>query len=356
MAQRLGESMERIRAYAAGSYDADDGKMALDASGTEALLRQTLKQLQARVEQQEAALAKLRSQSDFQVDAVAYASGDPRKRLEQLITVRDAYQRLAPTVPFLPTQDSILPSLVAARSLQQNVQATKQAICGAQGRITKAETTLRQEEANLHDANLLAEAIKTRIQRLESQREDRSQRTAAQLARELIAAKRAEKERYDAEIQRLGKAMDDFINDYLSYMLAAEELGGPVVGDVLGVEDDMLAAGFTKTGKVRASKVMTEKTRQRRIDQIWGGAAGATVADEDSPPTEAEAADAEMRQLLGSLFAAWQGQGPGGGKGYHLLERDSAASRFLVRAKVAQFHPKDAKKLRLIDFGKELDD
>jgi hypothetical protein len=28
----------------------------------------------------------------------------------------------------------------------------------------------------------------------------------------------------------------------------------------------------------------------------------------------------------------------------------------LVRAKVAQFHPKDARRLRLIDFGRELDD
>lgn len=61
-----------------------------------------------------------------------------------------------------------------------------------------------------------------------------------------------------------------------------------------------------------------------------------------------------MRQLIGNLFATLRG--PGGGKVYYPLERESAASRFLVRAKVAQFHPKDAKKLRLIDFGKELDD
>jgi hypothetical protein len=93
--------------------------------------------------------------------------------------------------------------------------------------------------------------------------------------------------------------------------------------------------------------------RQRRIDQIWGGKS-AVGDDEDEPPTEAEAADAELRQLMENLFATLTG--PGGGKAYYQLERDSAASRFLVRAKIAQFHPKDAKRLRLVDFGRELDD
>lgn len=158
-------------------------------------------------------------------------------------------------------------------------------------------------------------------------------------------------------MQRLGDAMNDFINDYLSSMLAAEELGGPVVGDMLDVEDETLAAGFTKKGRAKSSKKPpTDKTRQRRIDQIWGKKTAIAVDDgeQEEPPTEAEAADAEMRQLIGNLFATLMG--PGGGKAYFQLERDSAASRFLVRAKIAQFHPRDANKLRLIDFGRELDD
>jgi hypothetical protein len=150
--------------------------------------------------------------------------------------------------------------------------------------------------------------------------------------------------------------MNDFINDYLAAMIAAEELGGPVVGDMLDVEDDTLAAGFTKKGRAKSSKKpVSDKTRQRRIDQIWGKAGVENEEEEEEePPTEAEAADAEMRKLIENLFATLIG--PGGGKAYFQLERDSATSRFLVRAKVAQFHPKDARKLRLIDFGRELDD
>lgn len=195
--------------------------------------------------------------------------------------------------------------------------------------------------------------MENRIERLRTQQEDRSQKTPAQLARELIAAKRAQKDGYDAATQTLGEAMNDFINDYLAAMIAAEELGGPVVGDMLGVEDDNLAAGFTKQGRAKSTKkAVSEKTRQRRIDQIWGNKTA--VEEDEEPPTEAEAADSEMRQLIENLFATLVG--PGGGKAYFQLQRESAATRFLVRAKIAQFHPKDAKKLRLIDFGRELDD
>lgn len=247
----------------------------------------------------------------------------------------------------------MLPSLLATRTLQHNVQGTKQAITSTQSRITFTEALLRREEAHLHDAKLVGEALRHRQTRLTAQLEDRSQKAPAQLAKELIAARRAQKERYDGETQRLGDALNDFVDDYLSPMLAAEELGGPVVGDMLNVENEILAAGFTKKGKVKsAKKHVSEKTRQRRIDQIWGRKAPAQ--EEEDPLTEAEIADAEMRELIGNLFKTLIG--PGGGRAYFDLERDSAASRFLVRAKIAQFHPKDARKLRLIDFGRELDD
>lgn len=274
-------------------------------------------------------------------------------RLQQLLAVKDAYKGLTPAAPFLPEKDSGITTLLTARTLQQNIQGTKEAISSTQEKISKTNEILRREEANLNDATLLTQAMESRIERLCTQQEERSQKTPAQLARELIAAKREQKDDYDATAQRLGEAMNDFINDYLAAMIAAEELGGPVVGDMLVVEDDTLAAGFTKQGRTKtAKKAVSDKTRQRRIDQIWGTQA-VTEEDED-PPTEAEAADAEMRQLIENLFATLIG--PGGGKAYYQLDRDSAAVRFLVRAKIAQFHPKDAKKLRLIDFGRELDD
>ncbi|KAF1946577.1 hypothetical protein EJ02DRAFT_366601 [Clathrospora elynae] len=355
MVQPHSKTIQEIRRYFKEARALQDDSMDFDASSTETRLAQTVKELQVRVQEQQAALEKLRSQSGVDLEAAAYASQDPRQKLQQLIAVKDTYKRLKPTATFLPTQGSVLPALLAARTLQQNVQGTKEAIDSTQAQLTKKEATLRREEANLHDANLLTQAMKNRIERLSAQHEDRSQKTPAQLARELIAAKRAQKGNCDTEMHRLGEAMNNFINDYLSSMLAAEELGGPVVGDMLDVEDDTLAAGFTRKGRAKSTKKpVSDKTRQRRIDHIWGPKAVAVEDEEEEPSTEAEAADAEMRQLIGDLFATLIG--PGAGKAYFQLVRDSAATRFLVRAKIAQFHPRDARKLRLIDFGRELDD
>ena len=242
---------------------------------------------------------------------------------------------------------------MAARSLRRNIQGTKEAIVHAQAQSDAVETALRREEASLLDANLLNQTMEDRITRLRTQHREHSQKTPAQVSRELIAARHAVMESSSRETGRLGEAMNDFIDDYLSPMIAVEELGGPVVGDMLDVEDNTLAAGFTKKGRAKSSKnPVSEKSRQRRIDQIWN--TKSVVQDEDEPPTEAEAADAEMRQLIEDLFATLHG--PGGGKAYYQLGRDSAASRFLVRAKIAQFHPKDARRIRLIDFGRDLDD
>lgn len=296
---------------------------------------------------------QLKAQSNIDIESAAYASSDGYEKLRQLLAVKEAYRRLTPSAPYLPEKGSVLPTLLAARTLQQNVQGTKETISDTQSKITAADAALRREEAYLRDANFLTQAMNNRIERLQTQQEDHAQKTPAQLARESIEVKRVQKDGYDAATRELGEAMNDFINDYLGAMVAAEELGGPVVGDMLDVEDQTLAAGFTKQGRAKSSKKpVSEKVRQRRIDQIWGKKA--VIEEETEPPTEAEAADAEMRQLLENLFATLVGSG--GGKAYFPIERDSAATRFLVRAKIAQFHPRDAKKLRLIDFGRELDD
>jgi centromere protein Sim4 len=41
---------------------------------------------------------------------------------------------------------------------------------------------------------------------------------------------------------------------------------------------------------------------------------------------------------------------------YVQLKKDGAAARFLVRAKVAAFHPGDARRLKLLDFGSTVED
>jgi hypothetical protein len=137
-------------------------------------------------------------------------------------------------------------------------------------------------------------------------------------------------------------------------MLAAEELGGPVVGDVMEVDPDELAAGFNAQGRLKKPKGAEGDKRQRRIDEIWGAAAGETSARVDGD-AEILAAGREMRELTEELSNRLVQAKGDNSASYVVLESESAAARFLVRSKVAQFHPKDANKLRLIDFGRDLE-
>lgn len=56
MAQRQDEVIDKIRAYSKDANGLQDDPMQLDASDTETRLAQTVRELQARVEEQQAAL------------------------------------------------------------------------------------------------------------------------------------------------------------------------------------------------------------------------------------------------------------------------------------------------------------
>ncbi|OCK73414.1 hypothetical protein K432DRAFT_312856 [Lepidopterella palustris CBS 459.81] len=350
MASLGDDVISRIREYATETREAHEGEMDVDASDMETRLDHTLKELQERVKQQQIALEKLRAASPISVPTAP--SADPRERLKQIIVLKEAYKRLTPSEPFLPSRGSLLPALIAARTIQQTISGTKEAITSTQDQLKQTETLLRQEGSNLHDANLISSSIENRIETLQAQQVAKSQKTASQVANEMIRTKERQIQAYDSEMKKLGEAFEVFVDDHLAGMLAAEELGGPVVGDMMDVGDDTLAAGFTHQGKAKSSKKkVSEPKRQRRIDEIWGDKA---ANDEGEPLTERDVAGKEFRELVEELFASLVGTGGSGA--YVELGRESAASRFLVRAKIAQFHPKDARKLRLIDFGRELDD
>ena len=59
MAQQLDETMQNIRQYVKEAHELHDDPMELDASGTEARLTQTVKELQARVEEQQITLQRV---------------------------------------------------------------------------------------------------------------------------------------------------------------------------------------------------------------------------------------------------------------------------------------------------------
>ncbi|QDS71497.1 hypothetical protein FKW77_004606 [Venturia effusa] len=315
--------IDNIKNYALEANGSRNQGMELDASDaqTDARLDRTIKELQERLRARKLELEK------------------------QLRVIKRAYEEMTPEKPDMPSIDSALPTLLATRTIKLSILSTKQDIELSQSHLESCNRQIDREESQLTDFKTLSTSLAARTVRLQTAQEQKEGRSSSDKAKELLRVKNKRKQDFQREIKMLQKALDNFVEQHLAAMLAAEELGGPVVGELADVDEDMLTAGFSNQGKPKTSrKEMTasgEAKRQRRIDEIWGS------GDETPHENEKDAAAEEVRKLLVELFEARGG--------YVELKRDSAVARFVVRAKVAQFHPKDAKRLRLIDFARELD-
>jgi hypothetical protein len=257
--------------------------------------------------------------------------------------------------PSIPPPDSPLAVLLALRHNYQIITETSSSIKSVQAQLSSAQSRLQVEESSLNDAQLMTQGLEARIEGLRASQTERASKTSSQVAKDLLRDLQRRKSNYERETKRLVKAFNGFIDEHLAPMLAAEELGGPVVGGLVEVQDLTLQAGFSQQGKAKKLKTsMDEDKRQRRIDEIWGPKGDDEDMDREGR-SEKDVAGAEIRVLTEQLLNASSYAADGGSGAYVALERDSAAARFLVRAKVAQFHPRDATRLRLIDFGKDLD-
>lgn len=210
---------------------------------------------------------------------------------------------------------------------------------------------LKAEEEDLRDAKLITNGLEDRIKRLREEHAAKATKDPSRLAIEFLDAERNRIRELERATAKLKKALDRFVDDHLASMLAAEDLGGPIVGDVMDVPDSTLEAGYTHHGKPKKPKASAQDEdddpTQQRIDHLLRRQRGEQEAV--AGPTNKRGAAAEtMHALLVSLIEA--------GFSYVDLPRESAASRFLVRTKVAQLHPRDARRIRLIDFGRTLED
>ncbi|EPE07965.1 hypothetical protein F503_00748 [Ophiostoma piceae UAMH 11346] len=336
-------------------------------------VQRSIRELQHMVQREEIILADLRRSAGAVPITSAAAS---------LEIMTSAYQKAARSAPFLPFPDSVLPALLALRKTHQVTAESEVYLAkGPDSPLEKARRGLAADKARLADQQALQTALEARVADLRTAAESRRSMTAEQRRREqqqeTLAALRAKQREYDHDTAVLLKALKEFIQEQLGPMLAAEELGGPVVGGMVDIQTDDLAAGFSSQGKLRKSSHKPDATpgtkgkqvdrRQRRIDEIWGkkprdAGGGEELSgdegegDDEEDRDEATVAAAEMQELTEELLNALASAGGNSAAAYITIARESAAARFLVRSKVAQFHPRDATKLRLIDFGRELDD
>ena len=279
-------------------------------------------------------------------------SEDPKIRLQQVRTITAAYKSLIPTEPTLPSPESPLPALLALRSTLNLIEQSKESIRLTDVKVAKTRETLHKENQNLDDARYLTSSLESRILKLRLEEEERSRQSVQDIAKVLTTEQQQRKTHFLKELRGLVRGFNKFVNDYLAIMLAAEDLGGPVVGDDLDLDDDALRVGFTQQGKVQKSSQGSNKGEEKRIRRnkdIWGDYAEDVNA---RLVGERQAAAAAFRSLTESLLnAAADEESP---HGYIKVAKENAAVRFLVRARVAEMDPEDARRLRLLDFGSEI--
>ncbi|KAL6357979.1 hypothetical protein LRP88_08158 [Fusarium phalaenopsidis] len=321
----------------------DERSQRAEAQAYTASLDQTLKELQQKVREHENDLERLRPGQDVLPQSVA---GQAR-------VIQTALKEVTDSDPFLPSPGSLLPALLALRKTHQTIQESNAYLASQRASHEQLSRQLEADQARLKDQNLLGEALSARIQSLRDELDANTNVTQAEGARERLQELRSKKRSYDKETSKLMKVLLKFIDNQLAPMLAAEELGGPVVGDLMDIDNEDLAGGFNAQGKLKKAKegAGQDDKRQRRIDEIWGQAGDEAGGRQD----EVTGAAAEMRQLTEELLNTLAEANGDNSASYVRLPRESAAARFLVRSKVAQFHPRDATRLRLVDFGRDLE-
>ncbi|SPO00959.1 uncharacterized protein DNG_03707 [Cephalotrichum gorgonifer] len=310
-------------------------------------LEYTIKELQRQIREHEDQLEELRS------------SASPRPEIAQspsatLAVMKAAFDEVTNSDPFFPFPDSVLPALLALRKTHRTILESREYLDSQKSSLSEANRRLEAGRADLADQKALSTALRVRIEELKTEREVEGGVSAEDVARERMRKVREQKRHYDKETSRLLKTFKKFVDERLAPLLAAEELGGPVVGDMMDVDEEDLAGGFDARGRSKKGKggAPDEDKRQRRLEELWGGG----EAEGGGGWDEKVAAGAEMRRLTEDLLNKLLGSDGNTAASYVKVDKESASARFLVRSKVAQFHPRDATLLRLVDFGREIDD
>lgn len=369
----------------------------IDHEAYNKILDETLHTLQAQYNQQEAALSEvcevptssasshptatvlteaIQLRATTKLDLLHIScDGDDNSRMVQTLAATAAYKTLTTSTPNLPPSQSAIPRLLAVQNASDLVQELRTAILAAKEDLIQSRTRLERERTELRDASLITVALETRIENLRIEQSRLSQKSSSQLAKDTIEKRHTLLKVLAKRKTARRQALHSFVDEHLAAMLAAEDQGGPIVGDVLDVTDEIVEAGFTAQGRARTSRKKTsaendngDERSQTKIDALFArqkrrrsdanASGGDDDADVDGAHTTVHSGKVgqtakEMHALLDELLEAGSGVGT---SAYVRLEKDSAASRFLVRARVAQFHPRDARQLRLIDFGRDIDD
>ena len=305
-------------------------------------------------------------------------SEDLREHLLQLHNIKNAFETLTPASPNAVTllpPDSLFPGLLALRTVAQTVSNTRTAVQRTRKEIIYVQNELSRERVLLQDAREFGTNLKAQIGQISDLFGSRSSTESGLNKHEeeedrvrtyLFAALEAQEQRVGTIRQgteHLKRAISLFSRERLAPILLEEELrrpdGGrePSVGSLNEANDYNDTGCEEKEGLIplrlsRKRKIQEKTLRQKDFSYSWNH----VQYKEDSslpnasldPSIAQERVLQEIEQLIKDLVGALRSGDTGT---YITLKRVSSQARYLVSAKIAEIHPKDATRLRLVDFG-----
>lgn len=141
------------------------------------------------------------------------------------------------------------------------IAQTNTSIRDVEERIKSVQPLLKSQNAAAAEQNRLTEALRARLDVL--MEEQREINVGADIVGQGDLIRKVGKKKKELAKRTNGLLQEflHFLDNGLARMVAAEEMGGPVVGDDLEVTLEM---GFGKRGNVRKGN--------HRIDEMWGQA------------------------------------------------------------------------------------
>lgn len=201
------------------------------------------------------------------------------------------------TSPYIPPPSSPLPVLLAYRTLTKTISETNLTIPLIRARLTSAQQQLAHAQRDLRDAKMMH----TRL---------------------LAAAEKPEDENTPDRITHLKEELKEHKRKKREIMRAFR-------GFLETMDGDFLEEAGKEGGK---------EGGQRRIDEMF-------VGGEEEAEGPVQALVRVIEELMNSAFAA------GGEPWVVLPEADERIVRFLVQSGVARADPRDARRIRLVEFG-----
>lgn len=253
------------------------------------------------------------------------ASRSRRHQRAQVVANRETFA----TTGYLPSASSPLNLLLGYRAVQRSIGCNAARIPRARAELADARRELAHAETTLAELRALGDALEGRVQELERGGGGPHADGVAELRAKLRDTRR--------KSARTMKALQAFFGTALKARLEIEELGGPIAECADVDVDAKKAVGRAGAGGQITLEQAFRARKKRR-------ARHAKNAEEEE--SEEEDVDDEMRGLLELLMNKSLEA-----DAYVELEMESAVARFLVRAKVAELHPRDARRIRLVGFG-----